>query len=31
MMKRNLEIMAGALGGDPGLMAGVDPADTFQL
>jgi ABC-type Zn uptake system ZnuABC Zn-binding protein ZnuA len=29
MMKRNLEIMARALGGDPGAMAAIDPADTF--
>ncbi|MCA9859342.1 MAG: zinc ABC transporter substrate-binding protein [Thermomicrobiales bacterium] len=29
MMKRNLQIMAGALGGDPSLMDGVDPADTW--
>jgi ABC-type Zn uptake system ZnuABC Zn-binding protein ZnuA len=29
MMKRNLQIMAEALGGDPSLMDGVDPADTW--
>ena len=29
MMKRNLEIMAGALGGDPSLMDGVDTTDTW--
>ncbi len=29
MMKRNLQIMAGALGGDPSLMDVVDSADTW--
>jgi len=29
MMKRNLQIMAGALGGDPSLMDGVETADTW--
>ncbi len=29
MMKRNLQIMAAALGGDPSLMDAVDPADTW--
>ncbi len=29
MMKRNLEIMAEALGGDASLMSSVDPVDTF--
>lgn len=29
MMKRNVQIMAGALGGDASLMDGVDPADTW--
>lgn len=29
MMLRNLEIMATALGGDPSLLAGVSPEDTF--
>ena len=29
MMKRNLQIMAGALGGDPSLMDGVDTTDTW--
>lgn len=29
MMKRNLQIMASALGGDPSLMDGIDPADTW--
>lgn len=30
MMKRNLQIMAAALGGDPNLMDGVDPSDTWM-
>lgn len=29
MMKKNLQIMAAALGGDPGLMDNVSPADTW--
>lgn len=29
MMKKNLQIMAAALGGDPSLMDGVSPADTW--
>lgn len=29
MMKKNLQIMAGALGGDPSLMDSVSPADTW--
>jgi hypothetical protein len=29
MMKRNLQIMASALGGDPSLMDAVDTADTW--
>lgn len=29
MMKKNLQIMATALGGDPSLMDGVNPADTW--
>lgn len=29
MMKRNLEIMAAALGGDPSMMDGVNSADTW--
>jgi manganese/iron transport system substrate-binding protein len=30
MMKRNLQIMAAALGGDPTLMDSVDPVDTWS-
>jgi hypothetical protein len=31
MMKKNLQIMATALGGDPALMDFVSPADTWAL
>jgi ABC-type Zn uptake system ZnuABC Zn-binding protein ZnuA len=30
MMKKNLQIMAAALGGDPSIMDQVSPADTWQ-
>jgi ABC-type Zn uptake system ZnuABC Zn-binding protein ZnuA len=30
MMKKNLQVMAAALGGDPSLMDQISPADTWQ-